>query len=90
MNQKNLKFFGGKPHFGPSKKFQKPKKKICQPLILITPKSYFRILFYYKIGDVCKKLDLNILKIDRERAILSRKKKSQFFFKFSNGRRNQK
>ena len=35
-----------------------------------------RILFYNKNGDVCKKLELNILKIDQDKAILSSKKKT--------------
>ena len=33
----------------------------------------FRILYFYTILDVCKKLDLQILKIDRVTAIFSLK-----------------
>ena len=50
------------------------------PWLIITTDFYSRILFYYKNGDVCKKLDLNILKIDWDIAILSL---NLFFWNFS-------
>ena len=54
------------------------------PWLPITPIFHCRILFYYKNGGICKKLDLNILKIDWAIAILSlnfvfRKKFEEFF-----------
>ena len=43
------------------------------PWLPITPIFQCRILFYYKNGGVCKKLDLNIFKIDWAIAIWSSK-----------------
>ena len=49
--------------------------------LFITPIFYSRILFYYQNEGVCKKLDLNILKIEWALVILSLKKKIWNFFK---------
>ena len=63
----------GTPNSGPLKKFEKPKKNYSPP----DPNNtnfYFRILFYYEIGDVCKKIYLKILRNDRVTAIFSSEK----------------
>ena len=54
-------------------KYQKKLNSYDPPWLPITPIFQCRILFYYKNGGVCKKLDLNIFKIDWAIAILSSK-----------------
>ena len=66
------KKISGVPHFGPLK------SEASQKLPSMGTYNPW-ILFYYKNGDVCKKLDLNILKIDWAIAILGLKKKIEFF-----------
>ena len=61
---------GGTPLLAP-KKVKPPKND--PPWLPITPIFYCRILFSYKNGGGCKKLDLNMLKIDWAIAILSLK-----------------
>ena len=49
--------------------------EFVRPTQLCTIRAcYFRIIFFYKIRDPCKKVDLRILKNDRLTAILSLKK----------------
>ena len=52
-------FFGGYPHFGPS---NYGVSKNEHPRTAYDPTFFYcRILFYSKNGDVCKKLELNML-----------------------------
>ena len=44
------------PHFGPSKCGVSKNETPALPMTLL---FYCRILFYFKNGDVCKKLELN-------------------------------
>ena len=44
------------------------------PGLPITPLFYCIILFYYKNGDVCKKLELKRLRFDRDIRVLSLEK----------------
>ena len=80
--QKKVEFFlGGSPLSAPLK--VKPPKNDT-PWLPITPFVLCRILFYFKNGGICKKLDLNILRIDWAIAILNlnfvfRKKFEEFF-----------
>ena len=53
------------------------------PWLPITTIFQSRILFYIKNGGVCKKLELNILKIDQNIAILSAKKEFKIFLELS-------
>ena len=71
--------FGGTPVSAPLK--LKPPKK-DPPWLPITPSFQSRIIFYNKNGGVCKKLELNILKIDQGIAILSSKKYFKNFWIF--------
>ena len=73
------KKFGGTPLSAPLK--LKPPKK-DPPWLPITPSFHSRIIFYNKNGGVCKKLELNILKIDQGIAILSSKKVFQKILNF--------
>ena len=81
LSQKIEKKFGGNPLSDPLK--LKPLQK-DPPWLPITPSFQPRIIFYNKNGGVCKKLELNILKIDQVIAILSSKKVFQTKFEFSN------
>ena len=57
---------------------------ICLPLFTFVQMTHLCtnfVLVYYKIGDIWKKLYIQILKNDRVTAILS-KKKSQNFLEF--------
>ena len=54
------------------------------PALPMTPLFLCRILFYSKNGDVCKKLELKMLRSDREMRVLSSKnEKSKFSKKLS-------
>ena len=59
-----LKFFlGGTPFLAPeSAAFP----KMITPVLPMTPHFYCRILFHSKNVDVCKKLELNPLRFDRD------------------------
>ena len=64
------------------KNFKNLKNQVT-PWSSIKPKVYIRIVFEYKIWNVCKKIDLNISKIGRLRAILCQKIPFlNFFWKF--------
>ena len=54
------------------------------PWLPITTIFQSRILFYNKKGGVCKKIELKILKIDQDKAILSSKKGFENFGELSN------
>ena len=56
--------------------------KMTAPALPMTTPFYCRILFHLKNVDVCKKLELNLLRFDRDKMVLSKKKyfqKSSFF-----------
>ena len=51
------------------------------PALPMTPLFLCRILFYSKNGDVCKKLELNMLRSDRDTRVLSSKNQNLNFLK---------
>ena len=65
-HKKLKKKIRGYTHSAPLK--LKPPKK-DPPWLPITPSFHSRIIFYNKNGGVCKKLELNIFKIDQVIAI---------------------
>ena len=73
-------FLGGHPHFCPSKLGV---SKNEHSSTAYDPTFLCRILFYSKNGDVCKKLELNTLRFDRDMRVLSTKNQtSKFSSKF--------
>ena len=68
LSKKMKKILGGNPLSAPWK--LKP-TKMDPPWLPITTIFQSRILFYNKKGGVCKKLELNILKMDQVIVILS-------------------
>ena len=60
------------PHFGPSKCGM---SNMTIPALPMTLHFYCKILFYSKHVDVCKNLELNPLRLDRNIRVLSSKKK---------------
>jgi len=46
--------------------------KMTTPALPMTPLFYCRILLHSKNVDVCKKLELNLLRIDRDMRVLSK------------------
>ena len=59
------------------------------PGLPITPLFYCIILFYYKNGDVCKKLELKRLRLDQDIRVLSLEKiEPKFLKKFVCGQKN--
>ena len=59
------------------------------PGLTITPLFYCYILFYYKNGDVCKKLELKRLRFVRDIRVLSLEKiEPKFLKKFDSGQKN--
>ena len=71
LSQNIEKKISGVPPFGP---FKIIAYKKWPPMTAITHIFQSKILFYNKNGDVCKKVELNILKIGQVMAILSSKK----------------
>jgi len=69
--------FGAYHHFDP---LEDAAQKNEHPRTAYDPNFYFRILFHYKNGDVCKKTDLNILRFDRDVRVL---RWGKIFTKFS-------
>ena len=61
-------FWGGTPISAPQITVS---QKMSTPELPMTPLFYCRILFYSKNGDVCKKLELNTLRFDRDMRVLS-------------------
>ena len=53
------------------------------PSTAYEPTFYCRILFYSQNGDVCKKVELNMLRIDQDMRVLRLKKKQFPNFPFS-------
>ena len=72
--------FRGYPLFGPSKSSV---SKNDHPALPLTPLFYCRILFHTKNVDVCKKLELNPLRFDRDIRGLSLTKRFSKNFIFS-------
>ena len=77
--------YGGGGSLGPqatSRLLQTPETLKILKFFMLTPMTAYnitpiyqsKILFYNKNGDVCKKVELNILKIGQVMAILSLKK----------------
>ena len=64
-------FLGGTPFLAPQ---SAASPKMTTPALPMTPLFYCRILFYSKNVDVCKKLELNPLRFDRDIRVLSQKK----------------
>ena len=63
--------------------------KMSTPGLPITPLFYCIILFYYKNGDVCKKLEPKRLRFDRDIRVLSLEKiEPKFLKKFVCGQKN--
>ena len=72
------KKFRGYPHFDPAKCGV---SKNYHPCTIYDPTFLFLILFYSKNMDVCKKLELNPLRFDRDiRGLGSKKKIKNFHF----------
>ena len=71
-------FWGGYPHFGPSKWGASKNEHPSTPY---DPTFLCKILFYSKNGDVCKKLELNMLRSDRDTRVLSSKNQNLNFLK---------
>ena len=80
LSQNIEKKFWGYPPFGPLKIIAYENDPTWPP---ITPIFKSKILFYTKNGDVCKKVELNILRIGQLMAILSSKKGFNFFLELS-------
>ena len=72
-----MKFFlGGTPFLAPQ---SAASPKMTTPALPMTPLFYCRILLHYKNVDVCKKLEVNPLRFDRDIRVLSKKKYFQNF-----------
>ena len=81
---KNFEIFLGGSHFLAPQSAATP--KMTTPALPMTPLFYCRILFHAKNVDVCKKLELNPLRFDRDIRVLSKKKYFQkiSFFRSAN------
>ena len=72
-------FLGGTPILAP---WRAASPKMTIPALHLTPLFYCIILFYWNNVDVCEKLELNLLRFDRDIRILSLKKKHSQNFSF--------
>ena len=74
-----LKIFGGTPILAPRSAASPKMTTQALPMILL---FYCRILFHTKNVDVCKKLEVNPLRFDRDIRVLSKKKNIFKIFHF--------
>ena len=72
-------FFRGYPLLAPQ---SAASPKMTTPALPMTPLFYYRILFHTKNVDVCKKLELNPLRFDRDIRVLSSMKYNLKIFNF--------
>merc|ERR1711954_155109 len=72
-------FLGGTPFLAPQ---SAASPKMTTPALPMTPLFYCRILLHYKNLDVCKKLEVNPLRFDRDIRVLSKKKNIFKIFHF--------
>ena len=79
---------GGTPFLAPG---SAAAPKMTTPALPMTPLFYCRILFHTKNVDVCKKRELNPLRFDRDKRVLSEKKYFQnfSFFRPANEKRHK-
>ena len=75
--------------FHPGKIWLLAKKNTFLPLPM-TPLFHCRILVYSKNGDVCKKLELNTLRFDRDMRVLKKIQNFRFFTLWTENTINQR